>query len=285
MASINSLPHSVDFRPIGECNLRCTFCFGPRHNIETMSTANILQVVDFIGGNGTKAVVLSGGEPTLIDDLPVILRHMKLFNLKIVLSTNGIFFERRMDEIAPYLDWIALPLDASTMSENQKMRIDYPNHFEIVVDLIPKIRSKYPQLKIKLGTVVSKINKDSVADIPSVLLPDALPNLWKIYQVTYKNYGNDNKILLEISDKEFDDVVLEASEKASLLGMLFVGRKNFGRDGKHMFIEPNGDVVVIYQDEDIIIGNILTNPEHVLQTLPEFIDDKKLRKNFEATYP
>jgi radical S-adenosyl methionine domain-containing protein 2 len=278
-------PYVIDFRPIGSCNLRCPFCFGPEHEEKAMSADDMLRVIDFVAKYGTKAVVLSGGEPTLIDNLSKVLLHMKSYKLIVVMSTNGVFFESRMDEIVQYLDWVVLPLDSSSPVDNQKMRVGFPQHFELILKLIPKIRSSYPNLKIRLNTVVCRLNKNSVVDLPEILYPDALPDLWKLYQVTYKSYGKKNQQLLQVTDDEFVHISSIAQEKASLFKIPFIACKNSGRDGKHLFINPNGDALAINNEEEVKIGNVFKEQQTILGLLPRFINEEELRANFSLNYP
>ncbi len=278
------LPYSVDFRPIGACNLDCPFCFGPRHELPTMKATPIFQVLDFIVAHGTKSVVISGGEPTLIKELPRILSYLRSNGIKTILSTNGLLLERRINEIAPLLDWVALPLDASLSSVNQIMRVGHPRHFELVLHLLSLIRSNYPVLKIKLGTVVTKLNKDYVTNIPQILSADALPNIWKLYQVSYSNYGKDNREILYISDEDFESVVQGAKLHAEKIGLPITVYRNSERNGKYLFFDPNGNAVVIDGNDEVVIGNILTTPQEVLKAWPIYIDESRLQENIETTY-
>lgn len=279
------LPYSIDFRPIGACNLRCSFCFGPSHNQPAMSTTDALKVIDFMAEHGTKAVVVTGGEPTLRKDLHILLKQMKDLSLKVILSTNGMFLFKKMDEILPYLDWIALPIDGSTREDNARMRIGGPNHLDMMLDLIPTIRKKYPSLKIKLGTVVTRLNKDSVPGVLEILRPYCLPDIWKIYQVSFSNYARDNRESLEITDADFEAVIARATYTANSLHIPLVVYRNAERNGKYLFIDPSGDAVVIQADDELVIGNILSDPAGVLRTWSNFVDEEHLIRNIEVTYP
>ncbi len=75
------------------CNLRCPFC----HNVDLVSTtAKVEEIpwelveeylrenIDFLDG-----VVITGGEPTLNDDLPELIEKIRALGLKVKLDTNG----------------------------------------------------------------------------------------------------------------------------------------------------------------------------------------------------
>lgn len=148
-------------------------------------------------------MVITGGEPLLVNDLPELLRAISNAEITIVLSTNGLLLESRLDRIAPWLSWVALPLDADNPEVNQAMRFHDPRCFSSTLKLIPILRKRYPSLKIKLGTVICKINLGSVLGIPQLVTGARKPDIWKLYQVSYSNYGKDNKKMVEITEMFF----------------------------------------------------------------------------------
>lgn len=290
-------PSSVDFMLLGTCNLKCNFCFGPNHEIPAMRTDFAVDVIDKLSRNGVESIVFTGGEPTLIKDLPVILSAAKNRNLATVLSTNGLTLaskEELLDEIAPHLDWIALPLEADTPEVNADMRVGFTpdagiKHFDAVLGLIPRIRERYPDLKIKLGTVVAQPNSDHVAGIPDLLVSrGATPDTWKLYQVSPSEYGKLNYSNLEISDEEFERVYEEARARAIEAGIPNVQKyTNRERPGKYLFINPRGDALTVHPDTNdyFLIGNVLTGFNEVANKLRSHININALTTNFGRTYP
>lgn len=99
------------------CNLRCPFC----HNPDLISpTAEVEEVPwnvveeylldnnDFIDG-----VVITGGEPTQNEDLPDLIRKVRVSGLKVKLDTNGTNPEMVEDLLrAGMLDFVAMDLKA-----------------------------------------------------------------------------------------------------------------------------------------------------------------------------
>lgn len=73
------------------CNLDCFYC----HNRELLSTAGELlsenAVKEFLQKRKglLDGIVISGGEPTIYDDLPEFLAYIKELDFKIKLDTNG----------------------------------------------------------------------------------------------------------------------------------------------------------------------------------------------------
>jgi MoaA/NifB/PqqE/SkfB family radical SAM enzyme len=250
-----------------------------------MAVSDMLRVVRLLANHGTRVLVITGGEPTLISDLPIVLREVKALGMKSVLSSNGLLIGPRMDEIVSNLDWLALPLDGPTADSNGRMREGSSQHFTAVLDLLVKIRARYPRLKIKLGTVVTRLNVSEVSEIPRILPPDALPDVWKLYQFSPSSYGKDNRLSLEIGADEFEAAVANARRAAERLNLRLAVYRNSERDGKYLFIEPTGEAVVIHAGAELAIGNILNDPEGVLDTWPGFVDEQRLQSNADLTYP
>lgn len=290
-------PTSVDFMLLGSCDLKCSFCFGPQHEMPAIQTDKAINIVNKLASNGVERVVFTGGEPTLIDDLPDILKAAKDRGLTTVLSTNGILLASNgelLDKIAPSLNWIALPLEGDTSEINGAMRTGFEDdagvkHFETVLNLIPKIKEKYPELRIKLGTVVTKQNIDHVTGIPNLLAArKAIPDTWKLYQFSPSEYGKINYSSLEISDEEFEMVYEQARERALQAGIPNIAKHtNTERPGKHLFINPKGDALTVHSDTNdyFPIGNILSNFNEVANRWKSYTNNDVLTANFESTYP
>ena len=74
------------------CNFMCPYC----HNWETLITEKIApldfnDILDFLSKRVgvLDGVVISGGEPTLMDDLPDKIKEIKKLNYSVKLDTNG----------------------------------------------------------------------------------------------------------------------------------------------------------------------------------------------------
>ncbi len=75
----------------GRCNLHCRFCFANAAPAPDPPPAAVKGWLDQLAVPGKTLVQLSGGEPTVRDDLPEIIRHAKQAGCAHVqLNTNGI---------------------------------------------------------------------------------------------------------------------------------------------------------------------------------------------------
>ena len=82
------------------CNLRCRFCFAEGGGGEDLPLAKIKQDISALTRPGKTFLQLSGGEPTVRDDLPEIVAYAKAAGCKYLqLNSNGI----RLAEDEPYV--------------------------------------------------------------------------------------------------------------------------------------------------------------------------------------
>jgi pyruvate formate lyase activating enzyme len=107
---------SVIFTP--GCNLRCPYCHNPSLVISTDKNEELLPIEEIKSflmkrRNLIGAVVISGGEPLIHDNIDDLVHFIKSLGLKVKIDTNGLFPERlkRLD-----VDYIAM--DIKTSPEN-----------------------------------------------------------------------------------------------------------------------------------------------------------------------
>ncbi|MEM3423981.1 MAG: radical SAM protein, partial [Nitrososphaeria archaeon] len=93
------------------CNLRCPICFANAAAVGYLyqpSLEKVKEMLDNLRNNKpvpTYAVQLSGGEPTLRDDLPEIVRYAKKIGIRHVeVNTNGVRLARDIDYLKELID-------------------------------------------------------------------------------------------------------------------------------------------------------------------------------------
>ena len=87
------------------CNLRCRYCmpaegidFAPRR--ELLTYGEILRLADVLADLGVTKVRLTGGEPLVRRDLPVLVRGLTERFPKLAMTTNGVLLPKYLDELA-----------------------------------------------------------------------------------------------------------------------------------------------------------------------------------------
>lgn len=103
------------------CNLRCPFCYNWRLVAESASPAlsgdDVIRILES-RKRFVNAVVLTGGEPTLQEDLPDFVKKLKQKGFEVKLDTNGLL-PVVLVKCLPYLDYVAL--DVKTSSEKYSL--------------------------------------------------------------------------------------------------------------------------------------------------------------------
>ena len=106
------------------CNAQCGFCdiWRSAEMIGPAPTEVVLRRLRELPRLGVKLVDLTGGEPLLHPDLPLLLRTAKAAGLRTKVSTNGLLYPARARELRGLVDWLTFSLDAPEADLHDRMR-------------------------------------------------------------------------------------------------------------------------------------------------------------------
>ncbi len=93
------LMHKVQWSVTGRCNAACRHCFITEHQHchKDLSTEEMLQIIQKLADAFIYRVALTGGEPLVRKDLPVLLKAMQEARIKVTrLYTNGFLLDDNM---------------------------------------------------------------------------------------------------------------------------------------------------------------------------------------------
>ncbi|MCK4851755.1 MAG: anaerobic ribonucleoside-triphosphate reductase activating protein, partial [Candidatus Omnitrophica bacterium] len=99
------------------CNFRCSYCQNPSLvGFEKQTDLSEKEVFDFLSGRKAmiEGVVITGGEPTVYDDLPGFIKKLKEQGFRVKLDTNGsnpVQMEGLLSDKC--LDYVALDIKTS----------------------------------------------------------------------------------------------------------------------------------------------------------------------------
>ncbi len=154
------------------CNFRCTYCmpreqFGPDHAFlprqSLLSFEEIARVVSVGAGLGVHKVRLTGGEPLLRRDLPVLVKALDDIDGidDIAMTTNGVLLPDALDDlVAAGLDRVTVSLDALDQPTFARMA-DVKVRVDTVVAAIDASLER--GLQVKINTVVQRgVNESQV---------------------------------------------------------------------------------------------------------------------------
>ncbi len=264
----------VDFWMTGRCDMECPFCYGAdvptasRIEIDNsgkdqkvylydtteetraitgkggarpeMTLTQMQEIVAKLKDIGVTTLTIAGGEPLLRPETPKIIKFAHDAGLEVYLSSNGTFFKRHYNQVKDYISVLGLPLDGSTPNMNVLMgRREYL--YKNIQGILSYLGANPPQHKVKVGTVVSRINIADIEQIGQFLYRSpgqCQPDTWRLYQFEPLKKGAKNRELYEISDSEFDDVV-------SRLQLVFPeaqisARSNNDHMNAYFFVTPDG---------------------------------------------
>ncbi len=148
------------------CNFRCPYCHNPE--LVTGSTNGIeeKELFEFLKKRTGRltAVSITGGEPTIHKDLPVVIKKIKELGYKVKLDTNGTNPDT-IDELIGFslIDYIAMdikaPFEKYDKVTNVKCKID---DIRRSIDIIKKSNINY---EFRTTVVEGLLSKEDVLKI------------------------------------------------------------------------------------------------------------------------
>ena len=153
-----ALPIKAYFLLHDGCNLRCRFCnyhegIYQRPDQEPLDTAGVKRVIDRLGAAGVRTIQLSGGEPTLREDILEVVRHAVSRIPFVNLTTNGtrvdLDFLEGLVRARPNLLWLSLDATGSVHDEIRGV----PGTYERVLRGMRRVN----ELKRRLGSDLPKL--------------------------------------------------------------------------------------------------------------------------------
>lgn len=275
---MKNLPEVITFRITSKCNYNCKYCLSPK-KIEELELDSLSKIFELLFKNGAKAIVLTGGEPTIRKDFIEIIKEIKKNNLKIFLDTNGSFFFKYKKVIDENVEVLGLPMDFSNWSYRDK------GQMETILKILEYYKNKEEKPIIRIGTVVTKENYKELNKIAELLRKYSI-DIWKIYEFLPQNINAiNNKASLQISPEDFEQVTREIKEKFSDFFKITISKRK-NRNKAYFFINPDGTVFMPLDNPDIckeeIIGNIFD--EEIVEKWEKFISKENYLQNIRDTF-
>jgi len=149
------------------CNLRCFYCmpdekyaFAPAAKL--MQPPEIETLAKMFIANGVKKIRLTGGEPLIRKDAPVIIEALGKLNVELAITTNGI----RIHELLPHIlaaDIKAINISLDTLQPEKFLKITRRDHYHRVRGNIELLLQHgiHPKINVVL---MKGLNDDEVLD-------------------------------------------------------------------------------------------------------------------------
>jgi len=182
------------------CNMNCSYCYNSDLKIKSDARLSEEEVLDFLKSRVGKidGVVITGGEPTINNELPLFIKKIKNLGLLVKLDTNGTnpkMIQYLIDN--SLVDYIAM--DIKTNPLKYSAVTNTKNNIEDILDSVDIIKNS--NIEHEFRTTVYNIHTlDDLINIAKLVSPSKyfLQDFKKNEKVSDKNiFSKDSKTLEE----------------------------------------------------------------------------------------
>ena len=245
---------SVCWNITSRCNENCKFCYRILTEKENDIEKN-KKILEVLAKLSVDKISWTGGEALLYPNLIELLKISKSYGIINNLLTNGkLLSEEKIIELEPYLDYITLSYDSNN-SDTYKIMGRGERHGINVIKALDFIQENDINVKIKINTLVSEINKNEITDIGKTLEKYIIER-WRLFKfMPLRNCAISNSINFEISNEEFRQVI---SNVKDLYGKhIQISERNEDKiQSDYLLINSVGDFIITENMKDKKIYNI-----------------------------
>ena len=208
VAQVRPVPTYASLSLIGRCNSQCLYCGSWQSPLRGPSTDLWIEIVDQIAALGVQHLNLSGGEPLLRSDLPILVARAKAHNLTIQLSTNGVLLKKGVfrQSVAAGLDYVTVSLDTLDPQTFLQLRGVPLDRVLDGVDAALRLRDEHPHLRVGLKCVVSRLNLHDLLDLVDMAIAGGL---YLGFQPFHAQFANGPRAVSKLGFSESDILALE----------------------------------------------------------------------------
>ncbi len=169
------------------CNFRCKYC----QNFELIERKKGIipkeYVLEFLDERGDilEAVVLSGGEPLLQEDLLDFIKEIKSMGFKVKLDTNGYLYNK-LEQVIPYIDFVSMDIKAKI--DKYEIVTGVKINFENILKSIHIIKNKAKGFEFRTTVVPSLVEEEDIREIAKMLSDLGID------KYTIQNFNNERTL-------------------------------------------------------------------------------------------
>ena len=245
---------SVCWNITSRCNENCRFCYRILTDSENDLEKN-KKILKVLAKLSVDKISWTGGEALLYPNLIELLKISKSYGIINNLLTNGkLLLKEKILELEPYLDYITLSYDSND-SNTYIIMGRGEKHGLNVIQALDFIRDNNINIKIKINTLVSKINRDEITDIGKTLEKYNIER-WRLFKFTaLRNSAISSSSDFKISNEEFKNIV---SDVKKLYGEhIQISERNEDKiQSNYLLINSVGDFIITENMKDKKIYNI-----------------------------
>jgi len=176
------------------CNLRCPFCHNPELVFYEGKPLDEFSVLSFLQSRVGKleAVVITGGEPTLQEDLADFIKKIKKLGYLVKLDTNG----HNPDVVESILDIVdMIALDIKATCEKYKTFGGDCNKLKETLELLKAFKG---ELILRTIMYPAFVSKEDLEKMKAIIPRDLKYSQWQFNEFrafkTLENYKNQQKV-------------------------------------------------------------------------------------------
>jgi len=254
---------SVDWWMTSRCNLACDFCYGPVPGQDPVERRpDILQA---LAASSARVVTMCGGEPLLIRRIGEYAATLRRCGKSVVLNTNGELLRRRLEQGLSLDDFTmaGISVEGSTAEVHRAMRGEKADLTEVIE--AARLVARHPDVRLKLATVVSAVNRDDLPALAATVRGLA-PDVWRLYQYSSRGDQNSGQQRHSLPDEEFRRLVQEA---AALAAPVPTAPSTEAETEGCLIVDPSGNVLEPAGASYVRRGNCLEEPlDHIWAQSP-----------------
>ena len=259
MSTELKVPKSVCWNITSRCNDNCEFCYREQ-NQDELSLEQQKIVINKVSKAGIKKLTFAGGEPLLLKHINDLVLYAKGCGLLVGVTSNGILLDENVEEykfLLENLNRLTFSLDGSNNGIQAKMSRN-ESHAARVLDLLEfAMLYDQKQCRMKLNTLVSKINSNDILNI-AALVKKVRVERWKLFQFSpIRGNAIDYQIKFDISDDEFKKVVNDVTEALREQEIIISESGRQDLESAYFVIFPNGEVRLSHETGESVLGNML----------------------------
>ena len=238
------------------CNYRCRYCFAHFGSNRDLPLEDWRRIIDNLSASEmVSGINFAGGEPMLYPKFPALIDYAKRSGAAVSLISNGFYLlDERITppDIFSKLDTLGISVDSvneKILVElgccNQKSKVLSQ---ENLIAIVKRARALNPRIRIKLNTVVSKLNvNERLINIEKFIDVDR----WKFLKMKPFRNKNFSNLDLTVSDEEFERFLKlnERSEGDSVPESSLVRA--------YIIIDNRGNLLDNAGDGHKVVGNLL----------------------------
>ncbi|MDL1981564.1 MAG: 12,18-didecarboxysiroheme deacetylase [Deltaproteobacteria bacterium] len=215
------LQFSKDKRPVvvwnitRRCNLKCVHCYAHAKDQSfdnELTTEEGKNLIDDLSQYKVPVLLLSGGEPTIREDLPELAAYAVEKGMRAVISTNGTLITQQMARVLKDigLSYVGISLDGMEKI-NDRFR-GVKGAFRAAVEGIKNCKDA--GIKVGLRFTINKFNVDEIENIFNLLEDMDIPRAC-FYHLVYAGRGSKlvEEDLTHDETRKAVDLIMDLTKK------------------------------------------------------------------------